>query len=216
MNDYEFEIGNPDAGGVGKLISIGGSGGSAKDAVDKWISMALNKAADRARTLAARQIAAEVNLAPSYINDKLKVTQRATKTNPEAHIKGSYRPTSLARYATSKDVERSRKSGGVSVQVQPGSAKFIKGAFLIPLKSGQGPDAGMGNIGLAIRLKPGSAVKNKKKYMAKLAGDLYLLYGPSVQQTFINNAGSGAGQDISQRALDILAEEFLRLSALEL
>ena len=61
------------------------------------------------------------------------------------------------------------------------------------------------NLGLALRLRPGESVLNKRQ-MVQVSGNLYLLYGPSVDQVFRSVA-----EDIAPEATDILEAEFLRL-----
>ena len=60
------------------------------------------------------------------------------------------------------------------------------------------------NLGVAIRLKPGEVVHNKK-VMQRISGNLYLLFGPSISQVF-----STVREDISPETLDFAETEFLR------
>jgi hypothetical protein len=169
---------------------------------------AVNRTADRGRTNAAREILKQVALPASYLNPsqgRLTVTQRASKDNLEAVITGRQRATSLARFS------RSGVTGetGVSVEVAPGFAKFMKRAFLIRLRAGTADLDTKSNLGLAIRLKPGETIENKRR-MVPIKGNLYLLYGPSVDQLFATVRG-----DIAPDTQDFLAAEFLRLMDLE-
>ena len=93
------------------------------------------------------------------------------------------------------------------MEVQPGRFGKLPRAFLVPLRSGAD---GLGNKGLAIRLKDGDRLRNKVRQV-QLSRGLYLLYGPSVDQAFLNNAGKGVASDMSPEVLDRLEEEFLRL-----
>lgn len=186
-------------------------------AIMRAVRMALNKTADRAKASASRHIRQEINFRASYLsgsNGKLQITRKASDNSPEAEITAQFRPTSLAHFAVNTDPKAARKAGGVNVQVAPGGAKFIPGAFLIRLR-GSTVDGSPGNLGMAIRLKPGDVLKNKKK-LVRLEGNLYLLFGPSVQQAFLNSKGEGVADDITPETLDFLEQEFLRLLQLDL
>jgi hypothetical protein len=167
---------------------------------------AINKAADRGRTRADREIRQQVNFPARYLSERLKVTRRASGRSLEATITGRDRPTSLARFATSSNVAASQKRGNVTVAVSPGARKVVgrkaggsgPTAFLMQLRGG--------NVGLAMRLKEGETVRNKK-YMTKVGKGLYLLYGPSVNQVFRSVAEE---QTVPETAA-FLEQEFLRL-----
>lgn len=165
---------------------------------------AVNRTADRTRTDAARRIREQVNLPASYLGPnagRLSVTQRARGDELEAVITGRQRPTSLARYATSSTPNQ----GGVSVQVAPGFARFMRRAFLIRLRAGSADLDTKANLGLAIRLRPGETIANKKR-MVGMGGNLYLLYGASVDQVF-----RSVREDVAPDAQTFLAAEFSRL-----
>lgn len=169
---------------------------------------ALNRVADRTRTRSADAIRAQVNFPPSYLNPKggrLVVTQRATSTKLEARIRGRDRPTSLARFASGST------RGPVRLEVKPGLSKFVRRAFLIKLRSGNSDINTRSNLGLAIRLKDGETLQNKRTQV-KIARGLYLLYGPSVNQVFEAVAKAEAeGREIG----DEFEREFFRLLELE-
>jgi hypothetical protein len=90
----------------------------------------------------------------------------------------------LARFAQNQSFDGARRTGGVRVRVR-GAGTFMKGAFFVKLRRG-GDTADGFNVGLALRLKPGQTLRGRKKGGAsvRLAPDLYLLYGPSVDQVF--------------------------------
>jgi len=170
---------------------------------------AVNRTADRARTSSARAIREQVAFPASYLNpseERLFVRRRANADNLEATISAQMRPTSLARFATSGTPGKP----GVSVTVAPGFAKFMKRAFLIRLRAGNADLDTKNNMGLAIRLKPGEQIRNKKQFR-QLSGNLYLLYGPSVAQVF-----QTVREDVAPEASDFLAAEFARLIDLDL
>lgn len=168
-------------------------------------SRAINRTADRGRTEGARAIARELAFPAGYLAPsagRLAVTGYSTSDNLEATITARTRPTMLARFAKGGVVGKA----GVTVEVAPGFAKFMKKAFLIRLPAGKGGDVDtQSNLGLAIRLKPGEVIHNKK-VMQRLKGNLYLLYGPSISQAF-----TSVREDIAPGLSNELADEFTRL-----
>lgn len=183
------------------------------------VRMSVNKGADFGRAEAARQIGRQLNLPARYIsgsNGKLTVTRKATASTLEAKIGARSTPTSLARYATDRDPKASRKRGGVNVAVKPGGARFMPRAFLIKLKSGNSGIDTNYNLGLAIRLRPGEQIDNKRIRAKRLESNLYVLYGPQVSQAFINANGTGVAEDITPDILDKMENEFLRLLKVKL
>lgn len=159
---------------------------------------AINRATDRARTRSDREIRKQVNFPARYLSDRLRVAKRASGRNLEGVITGRDRPTSLARFAKNRNPAATRKAGEVKLTVKPGTTTTIPNAFLMPLRNG--------NLGLALRLKPGETIRNKK-YLTKVSKGLYLLYGPSVNQVFRTVADEKAAPD----AATFLEREFLRL-----
>lgn len=174
----------------------------------KAAAQAINRTADRTRTAAAREITRQVALPASYLNPsqgRLVVSRKASPADLRAVISARTRPTMLARFASGGTVGRQ----GVTVQVAPGFAKFMKRAFLIALPAGRGgPDSGR-NVGVAIRLRAGEVIHNKK-VMHRMRGNLYLLYGPSVDQVF-----QSVRADVSPDASEFLEREFSRLLEVE-
>lgn len=165
--------------------------------------MAINRTVDRARTASAKEMRDQVAFPARYLsgpNGRLRVTQRASNTNLQAVVTGRDRPTSLARFASSRDPAATRKQGGVNVTVTPGKTKFMRGAFLMRLNNN--------NLGLAIRLKEGERINNKAR-MTRIGAGLYLLYGPSVDQVF-----QSVSEEQAPKAADFLEAEFLRLMEL--
>jgi len=161
---------------------------------------AINRTTDRTRTRSDREMRKQIAFPARYLSTRLTVSKRAAGRSLEAVISGRDRPTSLARFARNKDVAAARRKGGVSVAVTPGQTKFMPRAFLMPLRGG--------NLGLAIRLREGESLRNKRK-VAKLGNGLYILYGPSVDQVFRSVA-----DDAAPEAADFLELEFLRLMEL--
>lgn len=168
---------------------------------------AVNATATRTRTASDRAIRQQVNFPASYMSPssgRLVVHSKASAGNLEARIRARQRPTSLARFSASLP----RGGQGVTVQVQPGRTKFMKRAFFIRLRAGAGVTETKFNLGLAIRLRPGERLINKKQAI-RMANGLYLLYGPSVDQVFRTVA-----EDESPAAARFLEAEFLRQLAL--
>lgn len=177
------------------------------DELDADVRMALvravNRTADRTRTRASRKVRAEVNFSATYLSPsegRLTVTQRARRDDLEAMISGRDRPTSLAQFTKQRPGQK--RGQGVAVQVKAGGArKLIKRAFLINLRGG--------NRGLAVRTSGGPPRGAWKPKM--IAKNLYLLYGPSVDQVLMS-AGDGGGvyEEITPEALEEMEVEFLR------
>lgn len=178
-----------------------------KPEILKAASMAVNKAADRARVRAAKEMRRQVNFPARYLegqNSRLRVTKRAKPDDPVAIITGRRRPTSLARFATGS---RKGRGGGVYVTVKPGRSRFIGRSFLMPLRAGRDE---LGNVGLAVRTKRGARPRNAYKPV-KIAEGLWLLYGPSVDQVF-----KTVREDIAPDTQEFLAREFARLLNLDI
>ena len=186
MNDYLILV-----GGIESLKDV--------DTLDEKIinsaRIAVNKATDKARVMASEDIRSSINLGRNYLAKRLTVVKRASGNDLEGMIRGSDNPTMLARFASTRNPRVARKAGGVTVSVKPGSAKFMKGAFLMDLGN---------TVGLAIRVKPGESLRNRKN-AKRVANGLYLLYGPSVNQAFRLVA-----DDRLDDVLDILETEYNR------
>lgn len=172
--------------------------------VQRFARMAINTTTRKARTLASRGIREQVAFTATYLSDKngrLSITQQATDDNLEARIRGRFRPTSLARFGSG-----TVGKAGVRVRVSPGSSKIMGRAFFMRLRAGNAAIETKSNLGLAIRLKPGERIENKQR-MLQVAGNLYLLFGPSVDQVFATVA-----DNIAPDTADFLETEFLRLT----
>lgn len=172
------------------------------------LQRAINKTTAYGRTRAAEAVRKQVNFPASYLSPnsgRLSVTVKATKDNPfEGEISGRSRATSLAQFTKQKPLApgKRHRNGEINVTVKPGGAKrTIKRAFLINLNNG--------NIGLAVRTdgaKPKGAYKPKQ-----LGKNLWLLYGPSVDQALMAASdGRGVFEEMSPALLDYLNAEFNR------
>lgn len=198
------------AEGLGDLVNA--DIGDIPEDIRRKAVMAINRTVQWARAQAAREMRRQVAFRASYLtgaDGRLRIAKKAHGTDLEASIVGRQRATSLARFTTDRDPARARRRGGVNVEVKPGAAKFMKGAFLVRLRAGAVKTDTQHNLGLAIRLKPGQTLRNKK-YATQLDRDVYILYGPSVDQVFRT-----VSDDMSPDALQYLEREFDRLRALK-
>lgn len=181
-----------------------------KDEVNTWAYQAINKAARDGRADAAQMIRDEVAFPGNYLapaQKRLFVSKQAQRNSLEAVITARGRPTSLARFITGSP----SKGRGVTVQVSPGKTIKLDQAFLIKLRAGADPIETRFNQGLAVRLKPGNRLRNKK-YVVQVDTGLYVLYGPSVSQVFLDKTEkNGVAVDITDDILDQMETEFLRL-----
>lgn len=168
--------------------------------VDKAAQLSINTVANRgALKLARNDILANINFPKDYLTgDRLRVTKLAKPTDLEAVIGARQRATSLARFADSSTTLGSRARVGVRVQVKRGKTVLLKKAWLVNLRNG--------NLGLAVRLKPGQSIDNKTGTTRWLVpGKVALLYGPSVDQVFRD-----VSEDIASPVGRMLAAEFNR------
>lgn len=167
--------------------------------------MAINQTAQRkALPLARTEIASQIAFGETYLKDptRLGVTKAATGADLEAVITGRDRPTSLARFAAHAPFPTPPKTG-VQVKVKPGKTKTMKSAFIVKLPQGKGGTET--NRGLAIRMAEGVKLKKSDGPFAVLAPNVYLLYGPSVNQVFRE-----VRVDVLTPVAEYLADEFLR------
>lgn len=187
---------------------------SMKEDVVRVARLAINKAADRARARSATRIRQQVNFPVNYLSPsekRLYVAQYASESDLEARVRGRSRPTSLATFVRGATTTPGKE--GVIVEVHPGKARQLRRAFLMKLRRGTGDIDTAHNMGLAVRLKPGETLRNKSQ-VVRVASNLYLLYGPSVQQVFMANDGTGVAEDVSPEITDFLTNEYYRLWSL--
>jgi len=165
-------------------------------------SLAINDTArGPAIDLATAEMYREVNFPAGYIeDDRLSVVQFSAPDYLQATIRGRDRPTSLARFQEGATFGGSRNPGPISVTVHPGDPQPFDRGFLVRLKNG--------NVGFAIRLRPGEPLLGSRAINHARFGrndDVYLLYGPSVDQVF-----KGVAADISPQVGEALEVEFKR------
>ncbi|WP_234246193.1 phage tail protein [Billgrantia desiderata] len=176
-------------------------------AIERAARQAVNAATDRGLTWSSEEIRKQVNFPASYLrgqDSRLKVVKRAKGSDLESVIRGRFEPTSLARFATGTRKQH-RKAGGVTLEIKPGSATFMRRAFLVGLQAGDPAVRNLKNVGLAIRMPRGQ--RPSAAYKPRPFGDnLWLLYGPSVDQVFRTVA-----PDVEPRVSAYLDREFRRL-----
>lgn len=180
--------------------------------------LAINQTAERGgMKLIKASILAETEFPAGYLDSgpepsrKLQLV-KAYGGHMEAVIRARQRPTSLARFARGGLPGTGKARSGVSVTVNPGSTRFMKTAFLMRLRAGNSVSDSNHNVGLAIRLKPGQTIRNKRVQGVQLDHNLILLYGPSVDQVFRDVAEQDA-PEIASMAGDEFIRQFSRLSA---
>lgn len=147
----------------------------------------------------------QIGFPAGYLDDveRFGQTGYATPTRLETRISARSRPTSLARFATAGVIGKA----GVSVSVKAGRTVSLKGAFLVRLRAGTVLDDSTSNTGLAVRIKPGQRIRNKRdtSRMVHLAPNVLLLYAPSVDQVFRSVAETD-----TPAVLDDMGNEFFR------
>lgn len=176
------------------------------DEIVKAARMAVNATVRRSQATAARSMERQVKFPSGYITGqagRLRITKLASAHDLEGKVTGRDRPTSLARFI--KGTPRLPGSGaprqaGVMVEVKPGIARRMPGAFAIRLRNS--------NIGLALRTKDGRPPSAGAKLIGK---GLYLLYGPSIDQVFVETRNL-----IRPDMEEYMEREFLRLVDLKL
>jgi hypothetical protein len=173
---------------------------------------AINTAAQRAAAEGRRQIRAQVNFPAQYLTGSVNgqprfgITERATGESMVSMITARWRPTSLARFATTSRVNKP----GVGVEIHPGMITMLPKAFLIRLRAGMAGTDSKSNLGLAVRLKPGQTPDHTIRAVRMKSG-LWLLYGPSVSQVF-----KSVREQVAPLAGEVAAAEFSRLLELNL
>jgi hypothetical protein len=174
-------------------------------------AQALNRTAKHGRTKISDSIHDQVNYPVGYLKPstgRLTVVGNATRANLEVRIRARGAPTSLARFTVGNP--KPSAPGGVTVMVSPGRARFMRRAFVMKLRSGNNDIETKNNLGLAMRLRPGETVQNKR-YFRRVESNLYLLYGPSVDQVFRSQDGGGVASDTADYLSEFLEDEFSRL-----
>ncbi len=195
-------------GGLGYVVAVDGLSdlyddfNKISDKIKARAAMAINATATKYRTVGSREIRELIAFPARYLDSKtdgrLRVRQRASADSLEAAIEGRFDATSLTRFVKGS-VRHGRNAP--KLHVEQGKQSVIPNSFIMNLASG--------NQGLAIRLKPGETIKNKRRMVSftKKDSNLYLLYGPSVDQLFRQ-----VSREVAPDAAAYLEKEFIRLT----
>jgi hypothetical protein len=177
---------------------------------DEAARLSINDTIRFARRTGSKRVRSQVNFKAGYLGSDdsddgaLAISKYAKTGEDDAVLRAREMPTSLARFATTQPTF-GRRRGGVRVKVSPGSTKAMPRAFFMKLRRGNSDITGENyNVGLAIRLRKGERIENKKR-MRNIGGNLYLLYGPSVAQVFDDVA-----VEMLAEVSDKLASDFVR------
>lgn len=176
------------------------------DATKRSSAYAINRAITSARSESIDLIRRQLNFPSNYFgsttdnNARLAITEKASPDRLEGRISARRRATSLSRFS-----EIGSNGRDVRVAVKAGKTPTIlKGAFPLRLRSGTSLDEAKYNRGIAYRARPGETLLGSRG--ARLIGNnLYLLYGPSVDQAFQTVIPS-----ITPDAERVLRQEFFR------
>ena len=195
--------------GLGYMVAVEGLSSlfddfdNVTDRIRDRAAMAINATARKFRTESSREMRKQVAFAARYLDSttdgRLRVRQQASANRLEAAIEGRFDPTSLVQFTSKASRVHGKQSPRLTVS--PGNRTAIPNSFIMNLANQ--------NQGLAIRLKPGETVRNKRRMVSfsKKDSNLYLLYGPSVDQVFRQVAS-----DVSPDAALYLENEFIRLT----
>lgn len=183
---------------------------------------AVNDAARFGARRASEEIRKQVRFTRAYLGDasnsdaRLKITKVAKGDDMTAVISARQRPTSLARFAQGTPTFGRARGKGPRVKVKPGAGyKTVKDGFFLRLRAGSS-NLDKFNVGLAVRLKPGESIRRRYKGNAGLKAfgkdkNLFLLYGPSVDQVF-NTVRADISPSVGARAEQEFLRQFARLS----
>lgn len=158
------------------------------------------------RKLIVQKMESEIAFPSGYVdNTRLRLKTLATNTRLEATIEARQRPTSLARFSTGGAVRA--RNQNVAIQVSRAKSRVAAPrAFLIPLRSGRSLTLDNYNVGLAVRVEKGDALsRSRSAKPMKTFPNVYLLYGPSVDQVF-----QQVIDDLASPIGDMVAREFYR------
>lgn len=165
----------------------------------KAARLAVNSTIRQARTVSARSMEKQVKFPRGYLTGsegRLTIEKFASDRDLQGAIVGRDRPTSLARFVSGGaklPAQGAPRAAGLTVEVKPGMAKRMPGAFIIKLRNN--------NLGLAVRSKQPPSMGAKR-----IDNNLYLLYGPSVDQVFDKTR-----QQVQGGLEDYMEREFNRL-----
>ena len=148
----------------------------------KILSRALNKTADKAKTLASRAIREQVALKAAYVKGKLNI-RKANPLNLRASLGAEQRGVLMTQYTYSV-----LRRGGVTVKIKPTGARAkLPKAFVVNLKAGS-------------KTVPAIAVRDPSggRYSTGNA-KIIVYYSPSISQVF-----NSVRDDIKEETADYL------------
>lgn len=169
--------------------------------------IALNDGGEDGLKLLRVAVEDEAAFPPGYVDkDRLGISKYARNDDLRIVISARQRPTSLARFAKNLKwpMKGQPRPDGQTVEVHRGRPIKMKGAFPVRLRAGASLTDNNFNVGLAIRLKPGETISNKR-VTVQPGNQLQILYGPSVDQV--------AGEVMAEQAehvVDAIELEFYR------
>ena len=172
--------------------------------------IALNYAADRARTRSAAAVRSQLALPARYVSPsegRLTVSARATNSDLQATVSAQARPTSLARFVSKK--HKPYIPHDAKVEIKPGVARYIRNARFVKLRQGSGTTDTNFNMGLAIRTKNGQRPSGAYRPV-QMRNGMWLLYGPSVSQALLSLRDTGIWPDMTEEVLNNIMREYYR------
>jgi hypothetical protein len=188
--------------------------GAFPEASKEAAKIALNDVAEGEGLAVYRKaINEQIDYPDGYLTtDRLGVTSKATLSRLAVTITGRQRATSLARFAQGQTVQSTRRKG-VRVKVKRGGGGgLMERAWLVRLNRGSSASRDNYNLGLAIRLEPGERLRNKREVRSvQLDQNVYLLYGPSVDQVFRDVALTDT-PPVLEKVGDEFFRQFFRLT----
>lgn len=171
---------------------------------------AINAGAKRLATRASAQIRQDVAFKARELyspGNTGKITvDFASGAKLEARVRGADRPTLLSKFAVNAPRGKPRRGLAPKVKVSPGNTVELERGFFVRFKNG--------TVGIAVRLKPGERLRNKKTAGYPLRrGDpnTYVLYSVEVDQAL-----KMAGSDRLDEVADFIRAEFARQFNLEI
>lgn len=153
-----------------------------RNGANRALSRALNKTANKAKTLASREIRSQVRLTAAYVRDNLQspansMGNRATVARVQARISTPKRGIRLDRFLTSATPTRAGKPASpIKVKVKPtGGATTMPSAFFVRAR----------NSGGYLIALPNDIIRQQGlKTKLSLTGTYTALHGPSLSQVF--------------------------------
>lgn len=174
-------------------------------------SRAINQVTRRSRAESSRRIRQQIAFPARYLSGQDgKIAMRPSNAATlESRLSASSDPRSLARFVVGSGTGR-RGSKKVSVQVAPGAARMLPGAFLLKISGDGGNNQ---NTLLAVRSRNRPTAAYQPRQIGK---GLWSLYGPSVSQGLLSaDEKKGIWPQMEPEIAEALEREFLRQMKVE-